>query len=83
MSARKVLTVNQVFAILVGWTETRDWTQALQRGLPQRKFHTRVDADAEDEEAAFNERATAFAPLTSGTPTPAAESRATDPFATQ
>lgn len=83
MSARKVLTVNQVFAILVGWTETRDWTQALQRGLPQRKFHTRVEADAEDEEAAFNERAAVSAPLTPGTPTPAAESRATDPSATQ
>ncbi|PKI83100.1 tRNA (guanine(9)-N(1))-methyltransferase [Malassezia vespertilionis] len=38
MGARRVLTVNQVFAILVGWTETRDWTAALQRGLPMRKF---------------------------------------------
>lgn len=38
MNARKVLTVNQVVAILVGWTETRDWTRALQRGLPTRKF---------------------------------------------
>lgn len=38
MNARKVLTVNQVFAILVGWTETRDWTTALKRGLPTRKF---------------------------------------------
>lgn len=40
MNARKVLTVNQVFAILVGWTETRDWTAALKRGLPTRKFDT-------------------------------------------
>lgn len=38
INARKVLTVNQVFAILVGWTETRDWTAALKRGLPTRKF---------------------------------------------
>ncbi|WFD36883.1 tRNA (guanine(9)-N(1))-methyltransferase [Malassezia cuniculi] len=45
MSSRKVLTVNQVFAILVGWTETRDWTQALQRGLPSRKFNTPQDDD--------------------------------------
>ncbi|WFD29859.1 tRNA (guanine(9)-N(1))-methyltransferase [Malassezia sp. CBS 17886] len=44
MNARKVLTVNQVFAILVGWTETRDWSSALLRGLPTRKF---VGAGAE------------------------------------
>lgn len=51
MSSRKVLTVNQVFAILVGWTETRDWTEALQRGLPTRKFDAQQEAE---EEAAYN-----------------------------
>ncbi|KOS13006.1 hypothetical protein Malapachy_1429 [Malassezia pachydermatis] len=45
MQARKVLTVNQVFAILVGWTETRDWTAALKRGLPTRKFLAPTESD--------------------------------------
>lgn len=52
MQARKVLTVNQVFAILTGWTETRDWTEALKRGLPARKFTTHTD---EPEEAEANQ----------------------------
>ncbi|WFD18494.1 tRNA (guanine(9)-N(1))-methyltransferase [Malassezia caprae] len=59
MQARKVLTVNQVFAILVGWTETRDWTEALKRGLPARKFDTSAEepgAAEADEEAASSEK---------------------------
>ncbi|WFD03833.1 tRNA (guanine(9)-N(1))-methyltransferase [Malassezia obtusa] len=54
MNARKVLTVNQVFAILVGWTETRDWKDALQRGLPSRKFQSHdaeATADSANDEA--------------------------------
>lgn len=47
MNARKVLTVNQVFAILVGWTETRDWTEALKRGLPTRKFTSQEEEETE------------------------------------
>lgn len=65
MNSRKVLTVNQVFAILVGWLETRDWSAALQRGLPTRKFGSCAEAE---EEEAFNSRSTA------GTPTPAEQS---------
>ncbi|CEH14210.1 Uncharacterized conserved protein [Ceraceosorus bombacis] len=38
LNSRKVLTVNQVFDILLGWVETRDWASALDRGVPGRKF---------------------------------------------
>ncbi len=33
-----MLTVNQVFDILIGWCETKDWKQALARGFPTRKL---------------------------------------------
>ena len=38
LTTRKVLTVNQVFEILVHWTENRDWEKALYSVIPQRKF---------------------------------------------
>ncbi|GJN91985.1 hypothetical protein Rhopal_005013-T1 [Rhodotorula paludigena] len=45
MQTRKVLTVNQVFEILVGWVEEGErsdgWREALRRVMPERKF----DAD--------------------------------------
>lgn len=52
LSSRKVLTVNQVFDILVGWTEQFEgrqgkepsWEEALERGLPGRKFAQRTEA---------------------------------------
>ena len=38
LPTRKVLTVNQVFEILVKWAESRDWEQALYSVIPKRKF---------------------------------------------
>lgn len=33
-----MLTVNQVFEILVKWVETKDWEQSLYSVVPKRKF---------------------------------------------
>jgi len=33
-----VLTVNQVFEIMVKWVETRSWEEALYSIVPKRKF---------------------------------------------
>ena len=33
-----MLTVNQVFEILVKWVETKDWEQSLYSVIPKRKF---------------------------------------------
>ncbi|KAF8272469.1 tRNA methyltransferase TRMD/TRM10-type domain-containing protein [Lactarius quietus] len=38
LPTRKVLTVNQVFEILVKWVETRDWELSLYEVIPKRKF---------------------------------------------
>lgn len=38
MKTRKILTVNQVFEILVHWTEHRNWEEALYSVIPKRKF---------------------------------------------
>ncbi|CEL59470.1 tRNA (guanine(9)-N1)-methyltransferase OS=Cryptococcus neoformans var, neoformans serotype D (strain JEC21 / ATCC MYA-565) GN=TRM10 PE=3 SV=1 [Rhizoctonia solani AG-1 IB] len=39
MPTRKVLTVNQVFDILVHWVTTRNWEEAMQKVMPKRKFN--------------------------------------------
>ncbi|KAH9062743.1 guanine-1-methyltransferase-domain-containing protein [Lactarius vividus] len=38
LPTRKVLTVNQVFEVLVKWVETRDWELSLYAVIPKRKF---------------------------------------------
>lgn len=37
-STRKVLTVNQVFEILLHWIDTQDWEMAFRKIIPKRKY---------------------------------------------
>ncbi|KAI0320281.1 guanine-1-methyltransferase-domain-containing protein [Amylostereum chailletii] len=50
LPTRKVLTVNQVFEILVKWVETRDWEEALYSVIPKRKFQDGNTVRHEDDE---------------------------------
>jgi tRNA (guanine9-N1)-methyltransferase len=51
LPTRKVLTVNQVFEILVKWVETRDWELSLYAVIPKRKFQ-----DGSAHEGSTNEK---------------------------
>ncbi|KAG8723102.1 tRNA (guanine(9)-N(1))-methyltransferase [Ceratobasidium sp. 428] len=50
MPTRKVLTVNQVFDILVHWVSTRDWELAMQKVMPKRKFNANGKRDKSTQE---------------------------------
>ncbi|GAA5894275.1 hypothetical protein JCM5296_004701 [Sporobolomyces johnsonii] len=66
MQTRKVLTVNQVFEIMVNWVDSErdktdgkgDWREALRRVMPERKF----DADGRKRRAERGAKAEAGAP---------------------
>ncbi|KAI9506526.1 guanine-1-methyltransferase-domain-containing protein [Coemansia spiralis] len=52
MSTRKIMTVNQIFEMLIKFLEVSDWEQAFLEAIPQRKFKegdSRADTTSDSE----------------------------------
>ncbi|KAL5527730.1 hypothetical protein ACEPAG_6531 [Sanghuangporus baumii] len=60
LKTRKVLTVNQVFEILIHWVESRNWEEAIYSVMPKRKFtqqssKTQIEKGLEEKQVVLNE----------------------------
>ncbi|ORX55601.1 hypothetical protein DM01DRAFT_1334993 [Hesseltinella vesiculosa] len=83
MSSRKVLTVNQVYEIMMKWIEYRDWEKAFTDVIPQRKLKDSVllseQASASPKQADNAEVPVASTEGTSAVPPASVEQSATNP----
>lgn len=55
LASRKVLTVNQVFEIMVKWLDCRDWEKAFMEIIPERKLKESTFINQHGEEEKIEE----------------------------